>query len=72
MNGIDINKFESKKLAIAFFAMFTVGKSGADPNTIIICQSAIAIAAMILIWLLDKENKNEKTSSNPNNVPAGD
>lgn len=54
MTGLDINKFASKKLAIAFFTIWTVGGSGADPTTIAICQSFIAVTAMIMIWLLDK------------------
>jgi hypothetical protein len=64
MNGLDINKFASKKLAIAFFAIYTVGKGGADPNVTVICQAAIAVAAMVMIWLIDKERKNETENNN--------
>ena len=69
MNGLDINKFMSKKLAIAFFVIWVVGKGGADPNVTVVCQTATGIAAMILIWLLDKGTKHEK-NSNDVNVPV--
>lgn len=59
MNGLDINKFMSKKLAIAFFTIWTIGNGGADPNVTVISQAAIAIAAMIIIWLIEKGNENE-------------
>ena len=65
MNGLDINKFMSKKLAIAFYAIWAVGNAGASPTVTALCQSAIGIAAMMMIWLLDKgENHVEKTINN--------
>ena len=63
MNGIDVNNLLSKKLGIALFAIYTIGEGGADPMVVAVCQSAIAISALFVFWLLEKE-KNNKTNSN--------
>jgi len=63
MNGLDINKFMSKKLAIAFFTIWVVGNAGASPNVTAVCQSAIGVAGMVMIWLLDKGANNEKNNN---------
>jgi len=70
-NGLDVNNLLSKKLGIALFTIYTIGNGGADPMVVAVCQSVIAIAALFVFWLLEKEKNNEKDNTAIDANPVG-
>jgi len=70
-NGLDVNNLLSKKLGIALFTIYTIGNGGADPMVVAVCQSAIAISTLFVLWLLEKEKNNEKDNTAIDANPVG-